>query len=81
MNSDVNSSTSKLSFMGWYPLLEGSELNPLSALCVTAPGSAAAWEAAIQRWGVKTLRHPLNHFGMLHFGCFMPEIGPEKMEL
>ncbi|CAL1133911.1 unnamed protein product [Cladocopium goreaui] len=40
--------------------LRGSELNPLSALCVTVPGSAAAWEAAIQRWGVKTLREVLT---------------------
>eukprot|EP00438_Fugacium_kawagutii_P030387 Skav207975 [mRNA] locus=scaffold3328:4085:6484:- [translate_table: standard] len=39
-----------------HPDVAGSELNPLSALCVTVPGSAAAWEAAVQRWGVKTLR-------------------------
>eukprot|EP00435_Cladocopium_sp_Y103_P032598 s1989_g8.t1 len=43
-----------------HPDVAGSELNPLSALCVTVPGSAAAWEAAIQRWGVKTLREVLT---------------------
>ena len=37
----------------------GEELSPLSALCVTVPGTAAAWEAATERWGKKSLREVL----------------------
>mmetsp|Transcript_39913 Transcript_39913/g.127927 ORF Transcript_39913/g.127927 Transcript_39913/m.127927 type:complete len:568 (-) Transcript_39913:82-1785(-) len=35
-----------------HPEMAGrQELPPLSALCVTVPGAASAWEAAVSRWG------------------------------
>lgn len=35
-----------------HPQMEGrTELPPLSGLCVTVPGAASAWEAAVSRWG------------------------------
>ncbi|CAE7400031.1 ggt [Symbiodinium natans] len=36
-----------------------ADLPPLSALCVTVPGAAAAWESAVQRWGKLSLRQVL----------------------
>jgi len=35
-----------------HPEMAGrTELPPLSALCVTVPGAAAAWEGAVSKWG------------------------------
>ncbi|CAE7904705.1 ywrD [Symbiodinium microadriaticum] len=36
------------------------DLPSLSALCVTVPGAAAAWESAVQRWGKLSLRQVLS---------------------
>ncbi|CAJ1434399.1 unnamed protein product [Effrenium voratum] len=43
-----------------HPDVAGGELPPLSALCVTVPGAASAWDAASRRWGALPLRprHP-----------------------
>eukprot|EP00747_Dinoflagellata_sp_TGD_P102905 gnl/TRDRNA2_/TRDRNA2_168794_c0_seq2.p1 gnl/TRDRNA2_/TRDRNA2_168794_c0~~gnl/TRDRNA2_/TRDRNA2_168794_c0_seq2.p1 ORF type:complete len:225 (+),score=36.73 gnl/TRDRNA2_/TRDRNA2_168794_c0_seq2:61-735(+) len=37
-----------------------SELPPLSALCVTVPGAASAWEGAVSRWGKLSLAQVLT---------------------
>ncbi|CAK0887557.1 unnamed protein product, partial [Prorocentrum cordatum] len=44
-----------------HPEMAGrSELPPLSALCVTVPGAAAAWESAVATWGKLPLSQALS---------------------
>ncbi|CAK9084822.1 unnamed protein product [Durusdinium trenchii] len=43
-----------------HPDVSGTSLHPMSALCVTVPGTASAWEAAVAQWGTKSLREVLQ---------------------